>query len=49
MKAVYLAEDLRFKMRRCALAVTVDRFTNVEARRRAALSFEREADVLGAT
>jgi serine/threonine protein kinase len=46
MKAVYLAEDLRFKARRCALALMVDSFTNDEARRHAVLSFEREADVL---
>jgi len=46
MKAVYLAEDLRFKARRCALAVMVDSFTTDEARRHAVLSFEREADVL---
>ena len=46
MKAVYLAEDLRFKSRRCALALMVDSFTNDEARRRAVFSFEREADVL---
>jgi serine/threonine protein kinase/membrane protein implicated in regulation of membrane protease activity len=46
MKAVYLAEDLRFKARRCALAVMVDSFTSDEARRRAVLSFQREADIL---
>lgn len=46
MKAVYLAEDLRFKARRCALAVMVDSFTSDEARHRAVFSFEREADVL---
>ena len=46
MKTVYLAEDLRFKTRRCALAVMVDSFTSAEARRHAVLSFEREADVL---
>src|SRR5216683_3406062 len=46
MKAVYLAEDLRFKARRCALAVMVDSFTSEPARRQAAISFEREADVL---
>ncbi|MBV8056690.1 MAG: protein kinase [Deltaproteobacteria bacterium] len=46
MKAVYLAEDLRFKARRCALAVMVDSFTSDEARRHAVLSFQREADVL---
>jgi len=46
MKAVYLAEDLRFKARRCALAVMVDNFTSEEARRQAVLSFQREADVL---
>jgi serine/threonine protein kinase len=46
MKAVYLAEDLRFKARRCALAVMVDSFASDEARRHAVLSFQREADVL---
>jgi serine/threonine protein kinase/membrane protein implicated in regulation of membrane protease activity len=46
MKAVYLAEDLRFKARRCALAVMVDNFTSDEARRQAVLGFEREADML---
>jgi membrane protein implicated in regulation of membrane protease activity/RNA polymerase subunit RPABC4/transcription elongation factor Spt4 len=46
MKAVYLAEDLRFKLRRCALAVMVDSFTSDDARRRAVGNFEREADVL---
>ncbi len=46
MKAVYLAEDLRFAARRCALAVMVDNFTSEEARRQAVLSFQREADVL---
>jgi serine/threonine protein kinase/membrane protein implicated in regulation of membrane protease activity len=46
MKAVYLAEDLRFKARRCALAVMVDNFTSEEARHHAVLGFQREADVL---
>src|SRR5947209_4727056 len=46
MKAVYLAEDLRFKQRRCALAVMVDSFTSDAARRQAVLGFEREADML---
>ena len=46
MKAVYLAEDLRFKSRRCALAVMVDRFTSDAMRRHGVLSFQREADVL---
>ena len=46
MKAVYLAEDLRFKARRCALAVMIDSFTSDQARRQAVLSFEREADML---
>ncbi len=46
MKAVYLVEDLRFKTRRCALAVMVDSFTTDDARREAVLKFEREADVL---
>src|SRR5438067_11241202 len=46
MKAVYLAEDLRFKQRRCALAVMVDSFTSDNARAQAVLRFEREADVL---
>jgi serine/threonine-protein kinase len=46
MKAVYLVEDLRFKARRCALAVMVDGFTSDEARRHAVLSFQREVDVL---
>src|SRR5713101_5330298 len=46
MKAVYLAEDLRFKARRCALAGMVDSFTSEPARRQAAINFEREADVL---
>jgi serine/threonine protein kinase/membrane protein implicated in regulation of membrane protease activity len=46
MKAVYLAEDLRFKARRCALAVMVDNFVSDEARRQAMLSFQREADML---
>jgi serine/threonine protein kinase/membrane protein implicated in regulation of membrane protease activity len=46
MKAVYLAEDLRFKARRCALAVMVDGFTSDEARRHAMLSFQREVNVL---
>ena len=46
MKAVYLAEDLRFKERRCALAVMLDGFTIDEARRQAVLSFQHEVDVL---
>jgi serine/threonine protein kinase/membrane protein implicated in regulation of membrane protease activity len=46
MKAVYLAQDLRFRARRCALAVMVDSFTSDEARRQAVLGFEREADIL---
>ncbi|MBV8361965.1 MAG: protein kinase [Deltaproteobacteria bacterium] len=46
MKAVYLAEDLRLKARRCALAVMVDSFTSDEARRHAVLTFQREADIL---
>src|SRR5580658_7630483 len=46
MKAVYLAEDLHFKARRCALAVMVDSFTSDYARRHAVFSFQREADVL---
>ena len=46
MKSVYLAEDLRFKARHCALAVMVDTFTSEQARREAVRSFEREADVL---
>src|SRR5437867_2765847 len=46
MKTVYLAEDLRFEARRCALAVMVDNFTTEKARRDAVLSFNREADVL---
>jgi serine/threonine protein kinase/membrane protein implicated in regulation of membrane protease activity len=46
MKAVYLAEDLRFRQRRCALAVMVDSFTSDDARRLAVANFEREADVL---
>jgi serine/threonine protein kinase/membrane protein implicated in regulation of membrane protease activity len=46
MKAVYLAEDLRFKARHCALAVMVDSFTSDNARHHAVFSFQREADVL---
>src|SRR5215469_4147301 len=46
MKTVYLAEDLRFEARRCALAVMIDNLASDEARRRAVFSFEREADVL---
>jgi membrane protein implicated in regulation of membrane protease activity/RNA polymerase subunit RPABC4/transcription elongation factor Spt4 len=46
MKTVYLAEDLRFQARRCALAVMVDNFTSSEARSHAVAGFEREADVL---
>lgn len=46
MKAVYLADDLRFRVRRCALAVMVDSFTSDDARRLAVMNFEREADVL---
>ena len=46
MKAVYLAEDLHFKARRCALAVMIDSFTSDYARRHAVFSFQREADVL---
>lgn len=46
MKTVYLAEDLRFQARQCALAVMVDIFTTEQTRRDAVIGFEREADVL---
>ena len=49
MKAVYLAEDLHFKNRQCALALMVDNFITDEARQHAVASFEREADVLAPT